>query len=721
MKCPICDIELGNHTDLCPFCRTPLKLGEDGKLYEDLDRAKEGYQGKYAKLDPNKETYDFDLQYTLTFKDADEIRKAVADLEVGLGPEPVKEETRAETPEEQKIRELEQRRLERKMQRSGQKKKSSKAAGTAAHKPARKDRAPHEDTPQQKKTKRGILIGSLAAVVVIALIFGAINLFASMMNKEVEIPTVYLKDNALFMYYGGKAMQLSENMVVPGTAEPEPTTTPKPSDSSSSSNKNKNDQKDNEAQPAITLTEKDLVKISPDGTVTYYFENFNMASRSGDLVAVTSGKKGSKQTIAANVFYDLVLSKDGKSLLFLSEATPYGENGRLFYWTQKMDAPQQLEEGVLKQNFKFAQDGKSVLYISGYNPEYHVGNLMVRSLAKGVGDGQQVDSDVAAVFGTNPTGTIRVYAKNYNKEDGTFDVYSVKDNSSPAQLTTKSGKEPVFLEKSDWIYAYDTFESDAHTLASINLENGEKKNLTTEVTEIVQVSKDESAVAFTKEYDNEGKRLIDYYYVGSDGIPPQKIANNVGIFEDDQHARIVQFDISDDFSRVAYIAGFNPDEERGALYTESIINGVVGTEKRISDNAYSCNVSADGAVVRYADSYNKDGNSVDILAYSNSNTQTLAQGVGSSSFTFDRNGEYTVYARNYDAQTRSGALETVDKKAKMTAIMTEVNAYGLKDNGETIFFKNLNQETNQIDLYYASQKGDKTTAMDTGVTKVLVY
>ncbi|MEG2584235.1 MAG: hypothetical protein RSA27_06995, partial [Oscillospiraceae bacterium] len=483
-----------------------------------------------------------------------------------------------------------------------------------------------------------------------------------------------------------------------------------------------NTEKEKKPEPEpIKITEKELVKVSEDGMNLYFFENFDMKNHRGDLYHIVGGKKGNRTKIASNVFYNISLSKNGQAVLYLENASENGDNGQLSCWNATTKACEVLDKNVVEGNFGFSQDGNSVLFINAYNSEYHVGNLNVRSFAKGETASRQLDSDVAATFGTNPTGNIKVYAKNYNKDDETFDLYRIKDGEAPTQIGTKAKLPPVFLEKSDKLYAYDSFDKDSHKVVSINLDNNDKKEIGTEITNIIGVSKDELSIVFSKEYDNKGTQIIDYYYVSSDAVAPQKIANNVGVFEDDQHSRIVQFAINEDFTRVAYISGFNAEKERGSLYTESIQNGYVGTEKRISDDAYSCNVSTDGTVVRFATNYNKDTNTVAISSFFNGNTAKLAEGVGSSSFTFDKNADSTVYARNYDAQKKSGKLECVDRNGKVKDIVSEVNAYGLKDTGKTIFFTNLNQENGRFNLHIVDAKGEKQTEIDTDVTKVLVY
>lgn len=93
MKCPKCDITLPENAEVCPLCHTPVKPGikEEGSADKPARQSAGQDTGRFSAIDPSKDTYDFDLQYTLTFKDAGEIRQAIADMELGIGKDRAEE------------------------------------------------------------------------------------------------------------------------------------------------------------------------------------------------------------------------------------------------------------------------------------------------------------------------------------------------------------------------------------------------------------------------------------------------------------------------------------------------------------------------------------------------------------------------------------------------------------------------------------------------------
>ena len=96
---------------------------------------------------------------------------------------------------------------------------------------------------------------------------------------------------------------------------------------------------------------------------------------------------------------------------------------------------------------------------------------------------------------------------------------------------------------------------------------------------------------------------FDYYYANQAQSEGQIIAENITVLDDEDHKRVSQFEINDDFTRAVYIQGYDVANESGGLYTVAINNGAVGSDRKISDTAYSCNITPDGLTIRYADSY----------------------------------------------------------------------------------------------------------------------
>ena len=70
MKCPKCDITLPEDIEVCPLCHTPLggAIKETEEKPAEVKRAPSQDTGRFTAIDPTKDSYDFDIQYTLTFK-----------------------------------------------------------------------------------------------------------------------------------------------------------------------------------------------------------------------------------------------------------------------------------------------------------------------------------------------------------------------------------------------------------------------------------------------------------------------------------------------------------------------------------------------------------------------------------------------------------------------------------------------------------------------------
>ncbi len=706
MKCPKCGVELDSKTTICPFCKTEL----DNK--DEFTRMQN--EGVYSKLDPNKESYDFDIQYTLTFKESEEVRQAaeVADRKMAL----------EDDPEVAAYRQA----AERAAQRNSKRKHHSARKAPAQIENKNDDSKKKISRGKNKRARRIFFVG-IALVLVISLIIGVISMISSILNKPVEVPTVYLKDNSAFMTTGGKPVQITDSFVLNEEAPAKEEVSEKDEKSDkdekkTSDKKSDKEDKKTEESKETAFSKKDLLQYSKDGKNMYFFENFDMIDYSGDLVYIPENDVKKKVKIASNIFYKFLISEDGKSVMFLSGANSDGTDGQLCYWNANEKKVEILAASVSDGFYSFSADSSTALYVTEYNPEYYVGNLYSKTVGKKIGESKMLDSDVSMLFGANFDGSVAIYGKSYHKDTEIFDVYSIKPNDDMPTLIAGSTKlAPVILKANNSIYAYEAEKDGFHNLVFINLASNAKKKLADGITEITNISTDELSVVYTKAYDNDGKKIIDYYYVNSAEANSQKIANNVGVFLDDQHARIVQFAISDDLSTVAYIAGFDTNSEHGTLYTASVMNGFVGGEKQISNTAYSCHVSTDGSVIRYAANYDKDSNSVELLSYIGGETKSLATGVGSSSFTFDKLGLDTVYATNFDFTTQTGKLFGVNQKGKTRKIQEDVNAYGLKANGNTIFFKNMSIEGDKFDLYNVKAESSKVKEIDTDVNMVLKY
>lgn len=713
MKCPKCQRIIPDGTTLCPTCKADLSV--HGGIKQET--------GRFSAVDPNKDSYDFDLQYTLTFKDAGEIRQTIAEMDLASGTErkedvfPENKEKEEPKPERRQrtVEEMEEAAkraaLRRARRASGGRKSvterrmSRKEKERAALRSVKSKQMP---TEQNSRKKRRLLFGAVAAVVVVALIIGCINLFANMMDGEVVSPTLYTKGNQLYLYYNRKPVLLSNNFISAYAHE-------------ANGDKDESKSVDPKLYRKETATEKKLVRVSADGLYTYFMENIDLNTGRGDLAYCKNDAPRSRTLVSIQTYYDFKTSKDGQSILFLRKADDEGNHGELCYWNPKMEEPISISGDVSGGCYLFSQDGQKILYLKNFDTKENVGDLYVRQLGKDAPEeSKEIEKEVSFVFGTSSKGDYILYAKDYDTKEGTYTLYSVKNGENPVVRAEDAYLPPVILEKTEGVYAYSNYKDNFQTVKYLDLTTGTGNVVADEVTRIERLRNDEQAIIYSKSYQETDKS--DFYMATATDSVSQKVANAVTNMEDDPIRR-AQFDISDDFSRAAYISCYGDEKTRGALMTMTIVNGYVGTEKRISDNAYGCHVSADGAVVRFAADYSEKSKTVNLLAHTNSNTVTLKENVGSGAFTYDNAGEIMVYA--VDLKTtpvNNGNVECVTTKGRVREIQEGATSYGLKKDGRIILMVYEGKgENSSGKLYGCNQKGGKKKLIDEGVSRILFY
>lgn len=712
MKCPKCQRIVPAGATLCPTCKADLSV--HGGIKQET--------GRFSAVDPNKDSYDFDLQYTLTFKDAGEIRQTIAEMDLASETENP-EEVVPETKEKEEPRPERRQRSVEEMEEAAKRaalRRARRASGgkmpVLGRSISRKDKeraalrsvkSRQMPTEQNSRKKRRLLFGAVAAAVVVALIIGCINLFANMMDGEIVSPTLYTKGNQLYLYHSKKPVLLSNNFVSAYAH-----------DTKSADDKKNVDPK---LYRKETATEKKLIKVSEDGLYTYFMENVDLNTGRGDLAFCKNDSPKSRTLVSIQTYYDFKTSKDGQSILFLRKADDQGNHGELCYWNPKMEEPISIAGDVSGGGYQFTQDGQKVLYLKDYDTKKNLGDLYLRELGKGASkEGKEIEKEVSFVFGTSSKSEYILYAKDYDTKEGTYTLYSVKDGENPVVRAEDAYLPPVILEKNEGVYAYSNYKDNFQTVKYLDLTTGTGNVVADEVSRIERLRNDEMAIIYSKSYQETDKS--DYYMATATDSVSQKVANAVTNMEEDP-VRRAQFDISDDFSRAAYISCYGDEKTRGALMTMTIVNGYVGTEKRIADNAYGCHVSADGAVVRFAADYDEKTRTVNLFAHTNSNNVTLKEKVGSGAFTYDNAGEIMVYAVDLKSTpVNNGNVECVTTKGRVREIQEGATSYGLKKDGRIILMVYEGKgENSSGKLYICNEKGGKKKLMDEGVARILFY
>ena len=718
MKCPKCGVSLLDHVDVCPFCKTPIDKTVDDKMTDNTEKPVVSQNtGRYSAIDPSRDSYDFDLQYTLTFRDSGEIKQAIEDMDAGIARESSKKKISAggrETDEPryslEEMQEAALRAQQRRERKNGGRpssrdnkrttrtqKKIKNALNRAKDIGSLPDGENHSRNKSSKRSsKKRLFMGICVLAVVIALIIGIVSICSFVSKKAPEIPIVYTQNNTLHSYYKNKDVEISSNFI----------TTPYEEKTSSMDSLSVSDKKQTPVDVKVgenkIMTNKELVSVSENGTYMFFFENVNMNTKMGTLVFYQNGKKKSRTVVAQNVFCKPEIGKDGTRILYVKNTDGDGA-GELCYWSYDKKEERSIDTGVRAGNFKLAQDSSSVTYIRNFNPIVYTGDLYYASLTDKNVSARRVDEKVSFVFGTSAKGKTYFYAKNYEVKDGTYDLFIQSDTEGPRSVAEKGYNAPVISKKENTAFIFGNTKNKLQTLNCLDLDTGSNIKLSDDVTDIVKVRKDEGAIIFSRNFDT---KKADYYLVNAKSPNPQTVARDINL-EVISNGGQVLFDASDDFSKIAYIGGFDSASVKGSLYTLSVVNEYAGSEARISDDAYSCDVSSDGGVIRFASGYNAETKTVKLISYSNSNTLSLAESVGVGAFTFDEHGEYSLYAKNIDSNS-SGCIESVNKKAKIKKIVDTASAYGLRKDNSVIILKTTTEGDKQLTtLYKTSINGGK--------------
>lgn len=731
MKCEKCGAELIGGETKCPKCGADCGNAQEPGSKASGQSVDSDFDAKYSQMF-EESTYSGDSSYKV-------------DEELKKKREARYDESFSNMTDDEKIKALEAARLARKERREKKLKKKqeggilkqlrrTEAGGaeedtakqkTAApeEKPVREDRAPlRSERKASGRPRKGaalskvspkiaLIAGVVIAAAVIVIVIASVNMASRVSYELPETPTVYTKGDTLYSSYDGKVNEIGGSFIARQYQEP--------AEPSSSPSRGDDDEESSDETPYFEpVSERDLITYTEDGSGVYFINNANLNENDGSLNYAESGKKNSSVKIADDVYHDIKVSSDGTGVLFLTGTDRYGAGGTLNYWSSVSGQSAVLAENVLPDDYMFGQGG-SILYLNEYNSEYYVGNLYLVTVSEGVvSETKMVDSDVYTMFGTNPGGRAVVYAKNYNDETMCFETYLLKADSEERVMVTDGSRcAPVIQTASDGMFAGGSYENYYQTLYYVSLSSGQRERISGNLTEIVKMSSDEQSVVFRKA--NAEGTAFEYYYANLSGTEGQLIASNITVLDDENHKRVSQFEINSDFTRVAFIDGYDTSVESGGLYVLSIENGVVGQSKKISDTAYSCNITPDGQTVRFADNYNITWNLVTLNAYTNEKNTVLAEEVGAGAFTFDKSGNYIVYAKNYSLESRTGDVYCVSNDGKVREVAAGVSSYGLKNNGEIVYYNSQGGST--FELFKTGADGKRAKSIDEEVTGVVAY
>lgn len=538
-----------------------------------------------------------------------------------------------------------------------------------------------EETPQPKKRSGLIAFSGLIALVLIAVGLWVVftGIFAPKYSIPVDrskLPISYIKDYKLFQKpISGSATQVSESLV-------------KDPSSGFSSFGN-------------------TVVQSKDGKVVYFLENFDQSTFSGTLYVSYDGK--TKTKIADNVLQGFVVSENGKTVVYMANVDINTAMGQLYYYTKGIE-PQIVANSTLYQTYMVSQNGKMVAFLENVNGESGEGQLYV------VKTGSQptlLDEAVIASFKVSDKGEV-LYAKNYNMNTYTCDLYSVSAGKTPEMIASGVTENYVMASEFSNKTAYVTV--DENQIYNFYMKSG--KGAPTAVMEDlmgffgVDVENENYLLAKMPAGADASASSPDMY-LKRGSKDPVVVANGMMT---PQHASA-----SYDFKTIYYMNEYDQATSTGKLHVrkESLFGGV--KDEIIAEGVSSFTATKDGKAIVYMTNVNAETGLGTLTAYVNGKTKLLGENIFASAYKLSQNGKTVTYVGDLNMETYIGNLYSISTTGGGTAQQIDTETYALfysRSDKNAIYLKNYNSETDTADLYLWKGKGTPE-AVDTGISTVL--
>ncbi len=548
------------------------------------------------------------------------------------------------------------------------------------------------------KLDKNVLIMSGAVIAVaLVIVLGISAIVAGFSHNDEAVSSyTYVKDNGLYMVYKGKAAQISEQVICDSylryAEETETAVSPEKA-----------------AKAAALVTE------SKDGKLTYFFDNFDPETSSGILKLVRNGKTKKVLEISQAVHNSLVLSEDGSELLYLQTTDKNGDMGVLYYWNRSMDEPFKVATDIDHGTFGFAGEGNWVIFIQNFNRVDMKGDLYAKSLKELKEEKVKLDTEVCKIYGTNPGKAAYIYAKDYDANDKSFDIYAINKKGRTIRLGERTNRDPFMQKKQDNLFVYGLEEDGSNNLYTVEINSGKKEKIASGVSSILMLSKDEKTVIYDKVYTG---KLADYYAY-SKGKQPQMIAHNV-VVDYAAVANKPQMAVDKDTTKILYISEFEAFKGGGTLNLCTYKKGKIVSEEQISEDVYAVFSAEDGKFI-VAKDYSTTRKIFDIYLLDGNELKLVKEEVSPEMFEVSKDGDNIFCITGFGVEGKYGSLEKINLKGEAETIADGIFDFELTSEKDMLIYKNLDTEYGAFDLSLRLDGKRKVTDVDTKVDEIVGY
>ncbi len=673
MKCLNCGADIYDGIKKCPYCKTLTPdVNEDEKFRN------------------------FDFKYTIT--STEQVRK------IHDSVNEVRKENKKNALEKFLAARRAKKRAARRAARRGEipekkplfaKKKVAEKVNVKPKKDVIKEKKSFMPKDMKKFTKRAVGLVTVAACLVL-LVWGVVG-FANMLSGDETVASyTYAKDNSLYMVYKGKNILLSESVITDSYIR-------------------MLDENNNLVSAERAAKNAGIIHASKDGKTVFFFENFDPETGNGKLCMIKNGKAKKVKEISDAVHNSLVMTNDGSKLLYLQTADKNGDMGVLYYWEDGIEEPFKIATDIDHGTFAFSKDSKWAIFLQNLNRVTMHGDMYAKSLEKLKDEKIKMDTDVCKIFGSNKDGNTRIYGKDYDETDGSFDVYAMNEKGRAIRLGERTTKAPVIQKKKNNLFVYGIADDKTNNLYTVEISSGKKEKIASGVNSILMMSKDEKTVIYDKVYTG---KLADYYAY-TKGKQALKIAGNV-VVDYEVVAGKPQMAASYDCRKVVYISEFESFKGGGTLTYCEYKNGRIVSETQVAEDVYSCYLAEDDKFI-FTKDYSPSRKVFDVYLFDGTEMTLLQEEVSPEMFGVSKTGDNIFYISNYNVEGVYGTLEKMDLKGSSEEIASEVVDFDLTSFSDVLFYKNQNAETGLFDVFLSKYGKSSWTQINTSVNEILTY
>lgn len=442
---------------------------------------------------------------------------------------------------------------------------------------------------------------------------------------------------------------------------------------------------------------------SEDGKVTYFLEDFNTESYSGNL-CVTYDNKTKKQ-IDTGVMQNFVISKDGKYVMYLKDADPMTGIGPLYVYKKGDDKPFSVAQKALVGTFMFGDNSKEVAYLDNVNEETEAGELYYNNLK---GKSIKIDSDVT--YGRKMSNKSEIiYLKNTDPNTYTSDLCYWKNGKDPIVIGSGINNSYVMTSAFSANTSYVEVVDNSFNLHFYRSGKDKSTLIMNDIMGFFELDVENQNFLIAKASDETAQNPDMYLKKGMQ--KPKLITTNL---YSPSHGRS-----SLNYSTIAYISDFNQETGTGSLYIQKFLFGIKLSPKKIADNVSSFNMTSDGKTISYMTEMSEQ-QTASLYVYKNGKSIHIADNIPYGGSLVSDNGKAIYYLANFDQNTYSADLfvRMLTGSGKIIQIDDHVYAqFYSRNEKNVVYFKNYDVNINIGDLYLWN--GNKSEIINEKVNAVM--